>query len=216
MSKRNIKILFFILCLLPFLAMLTATVILSLAWETDDTLWAWLLLDLGADPVETLLHETGDWALRFLLLSLAVTPARKLFHWSKVIQYRRMIGLYGFFYLTCHFLVYLMLDLELDFAVLFEDIADRPYITVGFMAFVLSIPLAVTSTHAMMRRLGKNWVKLHRLSYLISILAVLHFFWLVKKDITEPMIYIVILAFLLGYRLFKKWGLAFTLPSPKI
>jgi len=215
-SLRKAKIIFFMVCLLPFLSMVSAIFVASFGWEIEETLWAWGVVNLGANPIETLLHETGGWALRFLLLSLAVTPVRKLLHWSKAIQFRRMIGLYAFFYVTCHFLVYLVLDLQFDFAIVFEDILDRPYITVGFLAFVCAIPLAITSTHAMMRRLGKNWVKLHRLTYFISILAVLHFLWLVKKDITEPLIYIAILVCLLGYRVFKKWGSAFTLPSPRI
>lgn len=166
-----------------------------------------LLLDalsggLGANPVEAITHRTGDWALRFLLITLAVTPLRQLTGWTWPGPLRRMLGLYAFFYATLHFLTYLVLDQFFDLTAIVEDIAKRPYITVGFTAFVLLIPLAVTSTNAMVRRLGgKRWKRLHRLVYLIGILGVVHYLWLVKADLREPLIYAAVLAVLLGARL---------------
>ena len=156
---------------------------------------------LGANPVETLSHRTGDWSLRFLLLTLAVTPLRRLSGWNSVQSYRRMLGLFAFFYVSMHFAVYLIFDQFFDGRAILADIAKRPYITVGFAAFLLLIPLAATSTNAMIRRLGRNWRRLHRLVYLIGVLGVLHYLWLVKADHTEPLLYGGVLAVLLGYRL---------------
>lgn len=156
---------------------------------------------LGANPVETMTHETGDWSLRLLLLTLAITPLRRLTGWQWLQRFRRMLGLFTFFYVVLHFSVYLVFDHFFDPRAILEDIIERPYITVGFAAFMLLIPLAITSTQGMMRRLGRNWQRLHRLVYPIAILAVLHFLWLVKADLREPLIYAAILALLLGYRL---------------
>ena len=156
---------------------------------------------LGANPVETLSHRTGDWSLRFLLLTLAVTPLRRLTGWNGLQRFRRMLGLFAFFYVSLHFSVYLIFDHFFDLSAIIADVAKRPYITVGFAGFVLLIPLAVTSTNQMIRRLGRNWQRLHRLVYLIAILGVLHYLWLVKADLREPLIYAGILAVLLGYRL---------------
>lgn len=157
--------------------------------------------DLGANPVETLSHFTGDWSLRFLLLTLAVTPLRRLSGWNEVIKFRRMLGLFAFFYVCLHFGVYLIFDQFFDLNAIFEDIAERPYITVGFAGWLLLVPLAVTSTNGMIKRLGRHWRRLHRLVYLIGALGVLHFLWLVKADLTEPLLYAAILGALLGYRL---------------
>ncbi|HRX72030.1 MAG: protein-methionine-sulfoxide reductase heme-binding subunit MsrQ [Gammaproteobacteria bacterium] len=155
----------------------------------------------GANPVETLTHFTGDWSLRFLLLTLAVTPLRRLGGWNGLQRFRRMLGLFAFFYVCLHFSVYLIFDHFFDISAIVADIAKRPYITVGFAAFLLLIPLAVTSTNRMIKRLGRNWQRLHRLVYVIGILGVLHYLWLVKADISEPLLYAGILAGLLGYRL---------------
>jgi sulfoxide reductase heme-binding subunit YedZ len=151
--------------------------------------------------VETLSHRTGDWSLRFLLLTLAVTPLRRLTGWNGLQRFRRMLGLFAFFHVCLHFGVYLIFDQFFDLSAIIADVAKRPYITVGFAAFVLLIPLAVTSTNRMIKRLGRNWQRLHRLVYLIAILGVLHYLWLVKADLREPLMYAGILAVLLGYRL---------------
>lgn len=182
---RLSKPLVFIICLLP------------LAW----LLWRFGSDQLGVNPVETLSHRTGDWSLRFLLLTLAVTPLRRLTGWNGAQRFRRMLGLFAFFYASLHFLVYLIFDQFFDLAAILADIAKRPYITVGFAAFVLLIPLAVTSTQRMIKRLGRSWTRLHRLVYLIAVLGVLHYLWLVKADLREPLLYAAILGVLLGYRL---------------
>lgn len=161
---------------------------------------------LGADPVKILTHETGLWALRFLLLSLAMTPLRRWTGWAGFIRYRRMLGLYAFFYASLHLSVYLVLDLGAYWADLLTDIQKRPYMTVGFAAWLILLPLAVTSTRGMIRRLGRNWQRLHRLVYLAGILAALHFLWLVKADLREPGIYAGILVVLLLARLWPKSG----------
>ena len=158
-------------------------------------------MSLGANAIEELLHRCGKWGLNFLMFTLMVTPLRRLTGWNSLIRWRRMLGLFAFFYICMHFTVYLVLDQTLDFDFIIEDIAERPYITLGFTAFLLLIPLAVTSTNKMMRRLGKRWQKLHRLVYVIATLGVIHFFWQVKKDETEPLYYTAALAFLLGYRI---------------
>ncbi|HSW51667.1 MAG TPA: protein-methionine-sulfoxide reductase heme-binding subunit MsrQ [Sulfuricaulis sp.] len=161
--------------------------------------------DLGANPVETINRYTGDWVLRFLLITLAVTPLRRLTGWNGLLRYRRMLGLFAFFYACVHFLSWAWLDQYFVLADIVQDVAKRPFITVGFASFLMLIPLAVTSTSAMIRRLGaKRWQQLHRLVYLIGIGGVVHFLWLVKSDIREPLIYGVILALLLGYRIWDR------------
>lgn len=158
--------------------------------------------NLGANPIETINRHTGDWALRFLLLTLAITPLRKLSGWHMVIRLRRMLGLFAFFYACLHFLSWIWLDQYFDLHAILKDVAKRPFITLGFACFVLLIPLAVTSTNAMVRRLGgRRWQRLHRLVYFITTGGVIHFLWLVKSDITQPLIYGLILAVLLGFRL---------------
>ena len=158
---------------------------------------------LGANPIEELLHETGFWTITFLFLTLSISPLRKLTGWNKVIQFRRMVGLFSFFYAFLHFGVYLGLDSFFEWPEIVEDLSKRPYITIGFSAFVLLVPLALTSTKGWIRRLGKKWQKLHRLVYLIAVLGVIHFWWLVKKDITEPLIFAVILLILFALRLIR-------------
>ena len=175
------KIAVFVLCLLPAL-LLAAQVLLG---------------DPGPDPVEHIVHQTGAWTLRLLLLTLAVTPLRRLAGWNGLIRFRRMLGLYAFFYASLHFASYLLLDLGAFWRQLLVDIVKRPYITVGFAAWLLLVPLALTSTNAMMRRLGRHWQRLHRLSYAIALLGVLHFLWLVKADLREPLLYAAVFALLM-------------------
>jgi methionine sulfoxide reductase heme-binding subunit len=157
---------------------------------------------LGPNPIETLNRFTGDWTLRFLLVTLAVTPLRQLTGHHFLVRFRRMLGLFAFFYVCLHFLSWLWIDKLFDLDEMVKDVIKRPFITVGFTCFVLLIPLAVTSTNAMVRRLGgRRWRALHRLVYVIGVGGVIHFLWLVKSDIREPLLYATILAFLLGYRL---------------
>jgi sulfoxide reductase heme-binding subunit YedZ len=187
-SIRVLKALLFLACLVP---------LGKLALE----LFGVAGTSLGANPIEELMHRLGIWGLNFLLITLTVTPLRRLTGLNWLLRFRRMLGLFAFFYLLMHFLTYMGLDQRFDLAAIIEDIAERPYITVGFTALMLLVPLAATSTHAMMRRLGRRWQKLHRLVYLIAILGVVHFYWQVKLDTLEPLIYATILAILLGYRL---------------
>lgn len=181
----TLKALLFLLCLMP--------AGLLVKGFFDDA--------LGANPIEAITHATGEWTLRFLLITLAVTPLRKLTHWHWLIRLRRMLGLFTFFYALLHFLTYVVLDQFFDGAAIVLDVLKRPYITVGFSAFVLLIPLAVTSTNAMVRRLGgRRWQALHRSVYGIAILGVMHYWWLVKSDLTQPILYGLVLAALLGFR----------------
>jgi sulfoxide reductase heme-binding subunit YedZ len=158
---------------------------------------------LGADPVAEIEHRLGLWALRLLMLTLAITPLRQLTGQAVLLRFRRLLGLYVFFYATLHLGAYLVLDLRGYWAQIFEEIAKRPYITVGFLAWLLLVPLAATSTTAAIRRLGRNWARLHKLAYAVGVLAVLHFWWLVKSDVREPALYAAILATLLGWRLVR-------------
>ena len=158
--------------------------------------------ELGANPVETITHTTGEWTLRLLLATLAITPLRHVTGWVWLTRLRRMTGLFAFFYLMLHFTTYAVLDASLDLAYVVEDVADRLYITAGFAAFVMLVPLAATSTNAMVRRLGPlRWRRLHRLVYAAGICGVLHYLWLVKADLREPLVYAGILAILLAARL---------------
>lgn len=181
------KPLLFVACLIP------------LAWLTCQALGQWGS-SLGADPVKKVEHFFGKTALNLLMLTLTVTPVARLTGWRQAIRLRRMLGLFTFFYAFLHVAAYVSLDLEFDFRTVAADIAKRPYITIGFIALMLMLPLAATSTDAMMRRLGRAWARLHRLIYLIATLAVWHYFWQVKRDVREPLIYAGILAVLLGYR----------------
>lgn len=157
--------------------------------------------NLGVNPAETIQLETGRWALKFLLLSLAITPLRRITGWNILIQYRRLLGLFAFFYATLHFLSYWSFDLNFAFAAMIGDILKRPFIALGFTAFLLLVPLALTSTKGWIRRLGKKWALLHRLVYLAAILAVIHFIWKVKIFTGDPVLYAAILAVLLAFRL---------------
>lgn len=180
-----IKPALFIACLIPFAQ-------LAYGFYTDD---------LTANPIEYITRFTGSWALIILITSLAVTPLRKILGWNALIKYRRMLGLFAFFYAVLHFLTYMVLDHFFDFQAIVKDIFKRPYVTAGFTSLVLMIPLALTSTAAMIRRLGKRWQQLHRLVYIAAAAGVLHFYWLVKSDIRRPAQYGAVLALLLGVRL---------------
>jgi methionine sulfoxide reductase heme-binding subunit len=183
---RWVKAFVFLVCLLP-LGMLA---------------WKGYLGDLGANPIEKITHSTGDWTLRFLLITLAITPLRRALGAPALIRFRRMLGLFAFFYGCLHFLTYIWLDKFFDVHGMLADIAKRKFITVGFTAFVLLIPLAVTSTAGWIRRLGgRRWRALHRLIYFSAIAGVIHYLWLVKADIRKPLEYGSILALLLFYRI---------------
>ena len=160
---------------------------------------------LGANPLEAIIRGLGDWALRILLLTLVMSPLRRLINWPQALRLRRMLGLYAYFYVILHLVGYLWFDQFFDWEEIWFDILERPFITIGMAAVVLLTPLAITSTKGMIRRLGKNWKRLHSLVYLISILAVIHFWWMVKIDVTEPAIYSIILAVLLVERIYRKY-----------
>ena len=162
--------------------------------------------NLGANPIEAITRFTGSWTLIFLLITLAISPLRRISGWNALIKLRRMFGLFAFFYACLHFSTFLVLDHFFDLQAIGKDVLKRPYVTAGFTAFVLMIPLAVTSTRAMIRRLGKRWQQLHRLIYVVAIAGVTHFYWLVKADIRRPVMYGGVLALLLGYRLFIRWS----------
>lgn len=158
--------------------------------------------DLTANPIEFITHATGDWALRFLIITLAITPLRKILGFPELIRFRRMLGLFAFFYACLHFSTYLVLDKFFDMSEIWKDVVKRRFITVGFTAFLLLIPLAITSTAGWIRRLGgKRWQALHRLIYLSAILAVIHYYWLVKSAVIRPLTYAAILAVLLLFRM---------------
>ena len=177
----------FLICLVPLAA---------LGWRA-------LHGELTANPIEFITHATGDWTLRFLIITLCVTPFRKILHLPELIRFRRMLGLFAFFYACLHFTIYIWLDKFFDLSEIWKDIAKRKYITVGFTAFLLLIPLAITSTAGWIRRLGgKRWQQLHRLIYFSATLGVIHYYWLVKSAIIRPLTYGAIVSVLLLWRLF--------------
>jgi len=163
-------------------------------------------LTLGANPIEELLHRSGLWGLNFLLITLAVTPLRQLTGRTWVLRFRRMLGLTAFFYVLLHFSVYLGLDQRFAAGPVLEDVAERPYITLGFAALLILLALAATSTRGMMRRLGRRWKALHRLVYVAAVLGVWHFYWQVKLDTLDATIYAAVLAGLLGFRLWRRFA----------
>lgn len=179
------KPLFFLACLGPVL------------W----IIWNAVFGDLGANPVETVTHQTGDWTLRLLLLTLALTPLKKATGIPDFIRFRRMAGLFVYFYASCHFLIWFLADHRFDIVSMLDDVVERPYVTLGFIAYLLLTPLAITSNRWSIRKLGRKWKQLHRLVYVIILLAVAHYLWLVKADYLEPMIYAVIAVALLLARL---------------
>jgi sulfoxide reductase heme-binding subunit YedZ len=189
------------------IVLLKAVVFLACLVPLALLLWKYRTEDLGANPIEVITHATGDWIIRFLLLTLAITPLRKLTRQPWLIRFRRMLGLFAFFYGCLHFTTYIWLDQFFDWANMVKDVQKRPFITAGFTGFVLMIPLALTSTSWAVRKLGgKRWQWLHRLIYLSATAGVVHFLWLVKKDISEPLTYAGVLAVLLLYRL-AAWGI---------
>jgi len=191
------KILLFLLCLAP------AAELAYRFWGTTHGTEP----DLGVNPLEYLTHATGDWTIRFLMFTLAVTPLRKLLRLPVLVQYRRMIGLFAFFYGLCHLTTYLWFDKEFHFAEILPDIAKRPFITAGFTALLLMLPLAVTSTAGWIRRLGgKRWQWLHRLIYFSALAGVVHYWWLVKSDVRKPAMYAAIFGVLMLFRLVQ-WTL---------
>ena len=182
----QLKALLFFACLIPLLRLV----------------WMGYAGELGANPIELITRSLGTWTLVFLLITLSITPLRQLSGWSWIIKLRRMAGLFAFFYALLHFITYIWLDQFFDMSSIVKDVIKRPFITIGFTAFILLIPLAITSTNVMMKKMGgKNWQLLHKLVYLIAIFAVIHYWWLVKKDITQPLIYAGLLAVLLAYRM---------------
>ena len=165
-------------------------------------IWAFISDQLGANPVDTILHHNGEWALRFLLITLSVTPLRRLSGWVPLTRLRRMLGLYCFFYAWLHLMTYLALDAGFDFAYIVEDVLDRLYISAGFLGFAILIPLAITSNRFLLLRLGPlRWRRLHRLVYVAAAAAILHFLWLVKADLREPLIYLGCFIVLMAVRL---------------
>lgn len=193
MLPRWLKPTLFVVCLLPL----------------AQLIYLGSVARLGVNPVEYVLRDLGDWALKFLLFTLAITPLRKFTGWAWLMPLRRMMGLYVFFYAVLHLLVFFGADLSFDVAALWREVVRRPYITVGMLALLIMLPLAVTSTDGMIKRLGgQNWRRLHRLAYAAGILGVLHFYWMrsSKNLTTEPLIYGVILAVLLGYRVADHYG----------
>jgi len=190
----------FAACLLPLLLLLLR------AFEAGD--WG-----LGPNPGEVIQDTLGIWALRLLLLTLAITPLRWLTGQSWPLQFRRMLGLFAFTYAALHFLAYLLFDQSLDYAAILEDVLERPFITLGFGALALMLPLAVTSTDAWRRRLGRRWQRLHRVVYLIGVLVCWHFYWQVKQDVREPLVYAAILVALLAFRWWHRRGPATSRPN---
>jgi methionine sulfoxide reductase heme-binding subunit len=183
---RWFKVVVFLACLVP---------LGRLGWRAYSG-------DLGANPIEAITHSTGDWTLIFLLITLAITPLRKLTNQLWLIRFRRMSGLFAFFYATLHFLTYIWLDKFFDVHEMLADVAKRRFITAGFTGFVLLIPLAITSTSSWIRRLGgRRWNLLHRLIYFSAMAGVVHYVWLVKADLRKPLEYALVLSILLGYRL---------------
>ena len=181
---KRLRILTFLACLIPFVALVSKVV----------------QNDLGPDPAKELALLTGEWAIRFLLLALAMTPLRQLSGRVEFAQRRRMIGLFALFYASVHFLVWVIFLLGLQWGAILEEVVERPYITVGFSSFVILVALGVTSPRAMVRRLGKNWRRLHRLVYVAGVLAVVHLVWIVRTDLSQALVYGAILAALLGWR----------------
>jgi len=185
LTSKWTKVAVFLICLIPFI----------------ELVWRIFTNRLGANPVEFLQHATGDWTLRFLVFTLCITPFRKLLHLPDLIRFRRMLGLFAFFYVCLHFLTYLGPDQSFDLAGMWKDVAKRPFITVGFLGFILLIPLALTSTAGWIRRLGgKRWQMLHRAIYVTAICGVIHYYWLVKSDVRKPVFYGVLVSLLLVWR----------------
>ncbi len=195
LTSKWTKVVVFLLCLVPLGLLIWRTVHPVLLGQP-------FYANLSANPVKFIEHWLGDWTLRFIVITLAITPLRKILHLPQLIRFRRMLGLFAFFYACLHFSAWFGLDLTFDLSDIAKDIAKRPYITVGFFGFVLLIPLALTSTAASIRRLGgKRWRMLHRLIYITAIAGVIHYWWLVKSDIHKPLEYALLVGVLLAWRL---------------
>ena len=189
---------------LPWIASKSAVWMLCLM-PAASLVWDGFHDGLGANPVEYITHATGNWTLRLVLITLAITPARRIFKQPQLTRFRRLLGLFAFFYGCLHFLTWFWLDKSLDFTEMWKDVAKRPFITMGFLGFSAMIPLAITSTAGWIRRMGgRNWQRLHRLIYLTGAAGVVHYYWLVKSDIRLPVMYGAILAVLLSLRLLKR------------
>lgn len=165
---------------------------------------------LGPNPIEVLTHVTGEWGLRLLLVTLAITPLRRILHWNVLMRFRRLLGVCSFVYILAHFSIFLVFDHFFDWLSILEDIIERPYITVGFIAFVLMFLLAITSFAYLQKKMGKYWIKLHQSVYIIAVLGVLHYWWLVKADVLLPAIYAAVVLLLFGVRVYflaqkRKW-----------
>ena len=200
LARRFTKPVLFTLCLLP--AAWLAAGIVSLQWGDATSAAA---RALGANPVEKVQDTLGIWGLRLLLVTLLVTPLRVIGGWPRLLLFRRMLGLFAFAYIALHFAWYLFVDQAFAWSQLLADIAKRPFITAGFLAFGMLVPLALTSTQAAMRRLGRRWLKLHRLIYPAAVLGCVHYWWQVKADVREPLVYAGIAAILLGWRALRAW-----------
>ncbi len=185
--RAGLKVIVFSTCLVPFFSLLISA----------------LQNNLGPDPVKTLSLETGEWTLRFLLLTLAITPLRQISGISELAYFRRMIGLFALYYASWHFFVYLMFLLEFRWSSIIEDIIERPYITVGFSAYLILLALGATSPKFMVRKLGRNWKQLHKLVYLAGVLGIIHLVWIIRSDLSEAVIYGFILFLLLAYRVWR-------------
>jgi sulfoxide reductase heme-binding subunit YedZ len=198
LSNKWLKIPVFLACLVP----------------AGILVWGYWHDDLTANPLEYITHSTGDWTIRFLIITLAITPLRKIFNVPAFIRYRRMLGLFAFFYGCLHFTTYLWFDKDFDFHEMLVDVSKRKFIMAGFAGFLLMVPLAVTSTRGWIRRMGgKNWQMLHRLIYFSAIAGVIHYAWLVKSDETKPIQYAVLVGILLLYRL-AAWLISRRRPAP--
>jgi sulfoxide reductase heme-binding subunit YedZ len=186
LTSKWTKVVVFAACLVPFAILV----------------WRGFHGDLTADPVQFVTHTTGDWTIRFIVITLAITPLRKILHLPQLIRFRRMLGLFAFFYVCLHFTTWIWLDKQFVWSEMWKDVEKRRFITVGFTAFVLLIPLAITSTAGWIRRLGgKRWQKLHRLIYVTAVLGVIHYYWLVKSDVRKPVFYGFLVAILLAWRI---------------
>jgi sulfoxide reductase heme-binding subunit YedZ len=204
LTNKWTKVVVFFLCLIPL----------------GELVWRGFHNGLGANPVESIQLTTGDWTLRFLVFTLSITPFRKLLNLPDLIRFRRMLGLFAFSYLCIHFLTYLVLDQSLDPSAIWKDVAKRPFITVGFLGFLLLLPLAITSTAGWIRRLGgKRWQRLHRAIYFAAICGVIHYYWKVKSDVRMPLFYGALVGILLLWRLgdwfFKRRSAAGAKLSPQ-
>jgi len=185
LTSKWTKVVVFVACLAP---------VVMLVWRGFHN-------DLTADPIAFITHRTGDWTLRFLVITLAITPLRKILHLPQLIRFRRMLGLFAFFYVCLHFTIWIWLDKQFVWSEMWKDVEKRRFITVGLTGFVLLIPLAITSTAGWIRRLGgKRWQKLHRLIYITAVVGVIHYYWLVKSDVRKPLYYGSLVGILLAWR----------------